>query len=137
MSTLGERLQIVMQELKISNKKELADLCGVSSGLVTQWFSGDTDLGPKPLVALSKFHFNLDWLANGNPPMYRAEYAGPRPVESVESPSPPPIDPGEIVDFISLFAHSSKTARGQAIRLLRRLRKESAVLPGTSQASEQ
>lgn len=70
MNTLGERLREVMQELKIESPKDLAKFCGVSEGLVSQWFSGQTKLGPKPLLAFSKTQFNLDWLLHGKLPKY-------------------------------------------------------------------
>ena len=62
-----------MSELGIEKPKGLADFCGVSEGLVSQWFSGRTKLGPKPLRALSRTHFNLDWIAEGRLPKYRAQ----------------------------------------------------------------
>jgi transcriptional regulator with XRE-family HTH domain len=60
-----------MQELGLAKPKNLAEFCGVSEGLVSQWFSGRTRLGPKPLRALSHTHFNLDWIVDGRLPKYR------------------------------------------------------------------
>ena len=71
MNTLPTRLIEVMQELGLEKPKNLAEFCGVSEGLVSQWFSGRTKLGPKPLRALSHTHFNLDWIVDGRLPKYR------------------------------------------------------------------
>lgn len=79
MNTLGERLREVMQELDIKTPKALSEFCGVSEGLVSQWFSGQTKLGPKPLKAFARTHFSLDWIANGELPKYR----DPRPLAKV------------------------------------------------------
>lgn len=73
MNTLGERLHEVMRELKIESPRELAKFCAVSEGLVSQWFSGQTKLGPKPLKALAKTHFNLNWITDGDLPKYRSD----------------------------------------------------------------
>lgn len=78
MNTLGERLREVMQELKIESPKELAKFCEVSEGLVSQWFSGYTKLGPKPLKAFSRTHFNLSWITDGALPKYRNEMSRDR-----------------------------------------------------------
>jgi len=69
-TTLGERLHEVMQELGIESPRELAKFCGVTEGLVSQWFSGQTKLGPKPLLAFSRTQFNLEWLLEGKLPKY-------------------------------------------------------------------
>lgn len=79
MNTLGERLREVMQELKIESPKELARFCGVSEGLVSQWFSGQTKLGPKPLLAFSKTHFSIEWISTGRLPKYVTD-EGQRPL---------------------------------------------------------
>jgi hypothetical protein len=63
-----------MSELNLSNNKALADFCEVSEGLVTQWFSGQTKLGPKPLKAFSRTNINLDWLTTGKLPKYRSSF---------------------------------------------------------------
>jgi phage repressor protein C with HTH and peptisase S24 domain len=73
MNKLAERLSVVMQELGLEKPRDLADFCGVSEGLVSQWFSGKTKLGPKPLRAFSRTQFNLDWITEGRLPKYRAE----------------------------------------------------------------
>lgn len=71
MSQLPDRLTDVMQELSLTSRTELASYCGVSEGLVTQWFSGQTKLGPKPLKAFAKTKFNIEWIADGTLPKYR------------------------------------------------------------------
>lgn len=71
MNELSQRLLEVMQELDLAKPKDLADFCGVSEGLVSQWFSGATRLGPKPLRAFARTNFSLDWLADGTLPKYR------------------------------------------------------------------
>lgn len=71
MNDLATRLTEVMKELNISNSTELATFCGVSQGLVTQWFTGQTKLGPKPLKAFARTKFSLDWLTEGRLPKYR------------------------------------------------------------------
>jgi phage repressor protein C with HTH and peptisase S24 domain len=76
MNTLADRLTEVMKELGLEKPKDLADFCGVSEGLVSQWFSGRTKLGPKPLRAFSRTQFNLDWITDGRLPKYRAEESG-------------------------------------------------------------
>lgn len=75
MNTLKDRLLEAMGELGINSPKELADFCKVSEGLVSQWFSGQTKLGPKPLKAFGKTKFSLDWLTDGTLPKYRADAA--------------------------------------------------------------
>jgi phage repressor protein C with HTH and peptisase S24 domain len=74
MNTLSDRLREAMRELNLSNNRALADFCEVSEGLVTQWFSGQTKLGPKPLKAFSRTNFNLDWLTTGKLPKYRDSF---------------------------------------------------------------
>lgn len=71
MNTLATRLAEVMAELNLRKGRDLALFCGVSEGLVTQWFSGQTGLGPKPLKALARTHFSLDWIVEGRLPKYR------------------------------------------------------------------
>lgn len=73
MNDLATRLTEVMRELNISNSTELATFCDVSQGLVTQWFSGQTKLGPKPLKAFARTRFSLDWLTEGRLPKYRTD----------------------------------------------------------------
>ena len=73
MNTLPSRLREIMDELGIERPREFAEFCGVSEGLVSQWFSGTTKLGPKPLRALARTHFNLDWIVEGRLPKYRME----------------------------------------------------------------
>ncbi|BBB65889.1 transcriptional regulator [Undibacterium sp. YM2] len=75
METLKDRLTEVMEDLKITRAKDLAIFCDVSEGLVTQWFSGQTNLGPKPLKAFSRTRFNIDWIADGTLPKYREQVA--------------------------------------------------------------
>lgn len=71
MNNLADRLLEVMRELDLAKPKDLADFCGVSEGLVSQWFSGRTKLGPKPLRAFARTQFNLDWITDGRAPKYR------------------------------------------------------------------
>lgn len=71
MDDLTTRLKEVMRELGIANNAELATFCGVSQGLVAQWFSGLTKLGPKPLKAFARTQFSLDWITDGKLPKYR------------------------------------------------------------------
>lgn len=73
METLKDRLQEVMDDLHLTKAKDLAIFCDVSEGLVTQWFSGQTKLGPKPLKAFSRTRFNIDWIADGILPKYRKQ----------------------------------------------------------------
>lgn len=72
MDDLAIRLKQVMKELNLTTNAELADFCGVSQGLVAQWFSGMTKLGPKPLKAFGRTQFSLDWLTDGKLPKYRS-----------------------------------------------------------------
>lgn len=72
MTNLAERLTEVMRVQHLGSAKELADFCEVSEGLVSQWFSGTTKLGPKPLKAFArKTRFSLDWITDGRLPIYR------------------------------------------------------------------
>ncbi|MCG2586525.1 LexA family transcriptional regulator [Massilia sp. TS11] len=64
-----------MRELGLQKPVELAEFCGVSEGLVSQWFSGRTKLGPKPMLAFSKTPFNLEWISEGKLPKYRPSTA--------------------------------------------------------------
>jgi SOS-response transcriptional repressor LexA len=52
-------------------KKEIADLCGVSPGAVTQWTTGETkSIRPENLVALSRATGKaIEWLATGEGPV--------------------------------------------------------------------
>lgn len=79
MNDLAQRLREVMPELGLQNAAELATFCGVSEGLVSQWFSGTTKLGPKPLRAFARTNINLDWLTDGRPPKYRIKDIFPVP----------------------------------------------------------
>ena len=71
MNDLSVRLNEVMLELGLSKPVDLAKFCCVSEGLVSQWFSGATKLGPKPLKAFSRTNFSLDWITDGKLPKYR------------------------------------------------------------------
>lgn len=72
MTDIKGRLTEVMADLNMKDQKELAVFCGVSEGLVTQWFNGTTNLGPKPLKAFAKkTRYNLDWLCDGRGGKYR------------------------------------------------------------------
>lgn len=81
MNTLATRLAEVMAELNLKKARELALFCGVSESLVAQWFSGRTGLGQKPLKALSRTHFSLDWIVEGKLPKYRKN----EPINASES----------------------------------------------------
>lgn len=89
MNELAARLSEVMQELSLQKPKELADFCGVSEGLVSQWFSGTTKLGPKPLKAFARTHFSLDWLTDGRLPKYRSGAEGQTAVPAAGHPDMP------------------------------------------------
>ncbi len=66
MSTLKERLEVLMAENGLTTQQQLADFAEVSKGLVNQWFKGDTGLGKKPLLAFEKkTRFSTQWLADG------------------------------------------------------------------------
>lgn len=82
MDDLAIRLKQVMKELNLTTNAELADFCGVSQGLVAQWFSGMTKLGPKPLKAFGRTQFSLDWITDGKLPKYRAP--APEPSSDVD-----------------------------------------------------
>lgn len=71
MIALAERLTEIMQELGLETPTQLASFCGVTQGLVTQWFDGSTKLGPKPLLAFARTDFSLDWIMEGKLPKYR------------------------------------------------------------------
>lgn len=75
MDDLATRLKQVMAELGLKSSVELATFCDVSQGLVAQWFSGTTRLGPKPLKAFARTQFSLDWLTDGKLPKYRPSAA--------------------------------------------------------------
>jgi len=77
MDDLAIRLKQVMKELNLKTNAELAEFCGVSQGLVAQWFSGMTKLGPKPLKAFGRTQFSLDWITDGKLPKYRASVVDP------------------------------------------------------------
>lgn len=71
-NTLRDRLIELMAECGLSKQIELANLAKVSKELVNQWFNGDTRLGKKPLLELSKnTAFSAQWLADGTGPKYK------------------------------------------------------------------
>ena len=71
---LSDRLQELMDEYGLKTRGELARFAGVSSGLVTQWFTGDTQLGAKPLIRFSeRTRFCMRWLFDGTGPKYRSD----------------------------------------------------------------
>ncbi|WP_136420318.1 helix-turn-helix transcriptional regulator [Herbaspirillum sp. ST 5-3] len=117
---LGERLKEVMKELQIESPKDLATFCDVSEGLVSQWFSGTTKLGAKPLIAMSRTHFSLDWIVDGKQPKYRRDYKKPQPQhmqlaanQDDETPSPETY-----AKLIMLFGNASKIVRKEVLRSL-------------------
>jgi phage repressor protein C with HTH and peptisase S24 domain len=71
MNDLASRLREVMKEMRMVSRRELADFCGVSEGLASQWFAGTTLLGPKPLRAFARTDYSLDWITEGKLPKYR------------------------------------------------------------------
>ncbi|MDQ1921680.1 hypothetical protein [Massilia pseudoviolaceinigra] len=84
MTTLAERLIEAMDDLELEKPVDLARYCGVSEGLVSQWFSGATSLGPKPLKAFArKSKFSLDWLTDGKLPKFRPESASSQGASAV------------------------------------------------------
>lgn len=114
-----------MRELDIETPKALADFCEVSEGLVSQWFSGQTKLGPKPLRAFARTRFSLDWITDGVLPKYRAE-------KNVEQESRPPgapravlpdpgglVRPADIAELIILFGQSDAAGRALILDLAR------------------
>jgi phage repressor protein C with HTH and peptisase S24 domain len=66
MSTLKERLEEAIKESKIT-KTAIWKACGLSSGAVSQWFSGATQKieGENLLNAARVLGVNPDWLATG------------------------------------------------------------------------
>jgi hypothetical protein len=74
MNDLAQRLTEVMEELKLPNRKALADFCETTEGAVSHLFSGRSrSLGPKTLSALSRTNFNVEWIKTGKGPKYRDE----------------------------------------------------------------
>lgn len=119
-TTLGERLKEVMRELKIESPKDLATFCDVSEGLVSQWFSGTTKLGAKPLISLSRTHFSLDWIVDGKQPKYRSDYDHAKETNiylaaNQDDETPAPEDYAQL---ILLFGKASKAVRKEALRSL-------------------
>lgn len=125
--TLGGRLREVMEELGIDSPKALADFCDVSEGLVSQWFSGQTKLGPKPLRALGRTQFNLDWLADGSLPKYREGHDQAAPVappvlvsqRAVQPDLDDLVRPEEIAELIMLFGKADQEGRQMIMDLAR------------------
>ncbi|HEZ4532418.1 TPA: helix-turn-helix transcriptional regulator [Neisseria meningitidis] len=71
---LKDRLQELMNDYGLITQQDLADFAGVSKGLVGQWFSGQTGLGKKPLLAFEKkTNFSTRWLADGLGNKYRKD----------------------------------------------------------------
>lgn len=79
MGNLRERILEIMEDMDMKLSKDLADFCGVSEGLVSQWLKeGDLigpkrNLGAKPLLAFSRTNYNLDWIISGDGDKYRID----------------------------------------------------------------
>ena len=81
---LKDRLQELMNDYGLITQQDLADFAGVSKGLVGQWFSGQTGLGKKPLLAFEKkTNFSTRWLADGLGNKYRKDSEMYRPSENL------------------------------------------------------
>lgn len=81
---LKDRLQELMNDYGLITQQDLADFAGVSKGLVGQWFSGQTGLGKKPLLAFEKkTNFSTRWLADGLGSKYRKDSEMYRPSENL------------------------------------------------------
>jgi transcriptional regulator with XRE-family HTH domain len=116
-TTLGERLLEVMQELGIESPKELSRFCDVSEGLVSQWFSGTTKLGAKPLIALARTQFSLDWIVDGRLPKYSAHRK--RSVLEVVPATDQRISADQLIELLALFDAAGERERVIAIKALR------------------
>jgi|GEM_PF-4835578 len=106
--TLGDRLREVMQELGINSPREFAEFCDVSEGLVSQWFSGTTKLGAKPLIALSRTKFSLDWIVDGKLPKYSKERGH---ITVAPEPESKGCDPGTIVEMTTVYYYTDDAGR--------------------------
>lgn len=115
MNTLADRLTEIMVELGIKTPGEFAVYCGVTPGLVTQWFSGATKLGPKPLLALARTHFDLDWITEGKLPKYRAGMRpGTDPTDDLTD---------ELVELVLHYQGTDKRGRENILTLARTVSK--------------
>ena len=103
-----------MPEMGLTTDKDLADFCGVSAGLVSQWFKGTSQLGAKPLKAFSRTNFNLDWIVEGQLPKYRpgATNSGQRLDRSIPDPLP-----SQMIELLTAFQHCSVEHREQILSL--------------------
>lgn len=119
-TTLSERLEEVMRELQIESPKELARFCDVSEGLVSQWFSGMTKLGAKPLIAFARTQFSLDWIVDGKQPKYRAghEKGESRALRLAANQDDDQPSPETYAKLILLFGQASKIERKETLRAL-------------------
>lgn len=106
-TTPWERLQEVMQELHIESPAELAKFCGVSDGLVSQWKSGDTKFGPKPLRAFARTKFSLDWIVDGELPKYSAERSHIATKETEIS----DVTPHSIAEMVTVYCYTDAAGR--------------------------
>lgn len=132
MNTLGERLREVMRELEIETPRALADYCGVSEGLVSQWFSGQTKLGAKPLRALAKTQFNLDWITTGALPKYRKD-DNELYLRSVPMHAPPDVvSAEEIIELVVAYKSATKKDRKSVMSLAKTAAERAAGLPGVT-----
>lgn len=120
MNELTNRLTEVMSDLGLEKPVDLANFCGVSEGLVSQWFSGTTGLGPKPLRAFAaKTDYSLDWLTDGRLPKYRAAKK-PDPVLSQVAGFHPddPVGEDEVLVPESRIEFSGGSGRVMAFELV-------------------
>lgn len=67
MKTFAERLQHAMDVRGVKLKKEIAEIAGVSSSAVTQWFKGDTKSlkADSILRVAKKLKVRVEWLKDG------------------------------------------------------------------------
>lgn len=133
MTTLQERLIEVMAELGLEKPVDLANYCGVSEGLVSQWFSGMTTLGPKPLKAFARSSpYSLDWLTDGKLPKFRRGSDG-----AIASPEPEPDRPrpmdyvwlnGDELRLVTLYRTTNTREQERIMRIAEASPRE--VAPG-------
>lgn len=135
MMTLQQRLLEVMDELGLEKPVDLANYCGVSEGLVSQWFSGTTCLGPKPLKAFARSSsFSLDWLTDGKLPKYRPGAGAAQAVPANDPPLEPPRPPdyawlsAEEMRLVTLYRTTNDRERVRAMRDLEKSPRE--ITPG-------
>lgn len=124
-NTVWDRLQEVMQELGLGSSRELAEFCDVTEGLVSQWSKGDAKLGAKPLLALARTQFSLDWIVDGKLPKYSAE----RKHITVEKPGTNgnPISGDDAIEILTLFEAADEHQRILAKQTLKNSAEKNGV----------